>query len=71
MIILPVSLESFECPMCKKSRMRKGKPKIKFQYISDDGTTGEAIYQFMVCPVCNNIQIMPDVIKSSSLTFDI
>jgi hypothetical protein len=51
--------------------MKKGIPRIKFQYVLDDGTTGDATHPFLVCPVCNNIQIMSDVIKPSTLTFEL
>lgn len=71
MIIISMSLESFDCPMCRKSKMKRGYPKVKFQYVLDDGTTGDAAHSFLVCPLCNNIQIMPDVIKPSTLTFDL
>jgi hypothetical protein len=66
-----MSLESFDCPMCKRSKMKKGIPRIKFQYVLDDGTSGDATHPFLVCLVCNNIQIMSDVIKPSTLTFEL
>ncbi len=51
--------------------MKKGIPRIKFQYVLDDGTSGDATHPFLVCLVCNNIQIMSDVIKPSTLTFEL
>jgi hypothetical protein len=65
-----MSLESFDCPMCKRSKMKKGISRIKFQFVLDDGTTGDAKHPFLVCPVCNNIQIVSDVIKPSTLTLN-
>jgi hypothetical protein len=55
-----MSIEKFDCPLCKNP-MKKSKVKFELKVILDDGTKGDLESSFLVCKVCHNIQLMPDL----------
>lgn len=62
-----MSMENFKCPICKNP-MTLAKPlKLELKIVIDDGTTDKMHSSFMICKVCNNIQLFGDIYRTDSL----